>query len=346
MRSLFSLLMAGIFSLVVVACSSSSDDDSNQLNNALLGLLLMQSMQSELEPHDYTYITIDVSAGHEAEYYPVSKSDSAPEGLNEGFFYKTDRIVLRRIPAGTFYMGSPSDELGRMDDREDLHQVTLTQDFYIGVFPVTQRQWQQVMGARPSDHEGDTRPVEMVSWEDVRGGTWDGPDGGSPDPDSFIGVLAAKTGLPLDLPTETQWEYACRAGTQTALNNGKNLTAEDDFCPHLDEVARYIDNGGQDEQHAPVGSYDPNAWGLYDMHGNIFEWCLDWFDERLGTVAVTDPVGPDSGFNRVMRGGSWNTSAFGCRAATRGSMSPSNSTDEFGFRLAASAQPIAPQGDG
>jgi formylglycine-generating enzyme required for sulfatase activity len=160
-------------------------------------------------------------------------------------------------------------------------------------------------------------------------------------PDSFVGRLRAKTGLTtLDLPTEAQWEYACRAGTTTALNSGNDLLAFTE-CPNMSEVGRYYYNhpGGfsnsqdvsTDGGTAKVGSYLPNGWGLYDMHGNVTEWCLDWYEDYHDPTV--DPVGAASGSSRVARGGDWNNYAMRCRSATRTGGTPSVRYTTFGFRL-------------
>ncbi|MCA1808928.1 MAG: formylglycine-generating enzyme family protein, partial [Lentisphaerae bacterium] len=264
-----------------------------------------------------TYLVIDVTAGPDASSYPVSTLSAVPSG---GWTddYKTAKIVLRKIPAGTFIMGSPEGEVGRYED-ETQHHVTLTEDFYIGVFEVTQRQWERVMGNWPSYFNNtayrDSRPVEQVSYYDIRENpansaispNW--PQSSQVHAESFMGKLRSKTGLTtLDLPTESQWEYACRAGTATALNSGYNLTntASD---VRMDDVGRYSYNGGSAYSQgcapnagtATAGSYLANQWGLYDMHGNIWEWCLDWGGAYPATV--TDPVGVASGSYRVRRGG-------------------------------------------
>ena len=276
-----------------------------------------------------TYLVVDLSTGKSRH------TNDAPDLSDDTC--RTKELWLRWIPAGTFTMGSPKDELGRFDN-EKQHEVTLTRGYWMGVFEVTQKQWSLIMGNNPSEYKGDTRPVERVSYNDIRGeekgAGW--PSGGHEvDSGSFLGKLRTKTGLAFDLPTEAQWEYACRAGTTTALNSGKNLTATGE-CPNMAEVGRYAYNrsdgkGGYGE-HTKVGSYPPNAWGLYDMHGNVFEWCLDWYGNYPST-AVTDPQGAASGWHRVFRGGCWDLSAQYCRSAFRSSNPPSYRDDDIGFRV-------------
>jgi formylglycine-generating enzyme required for sulfatase activity len=284
-----------------------------------------------------TYMVVDLSEGPAASTYPVSYLDAVPAGgwTDE---YKTTKLVLRKIPEGSFTMGSPTNELGRWDD-EAQHSVTLTKDMYMGVFEVTQKQWERVMGDWPSYFNNasyrDSRPVEQRSWNDIRGGTW---PGGQPGAGTFMQRISARTGLAFDLPTESQWEYACRAGTTTALNSGKNLTTTTN-CPNMAEVGRYWYNGGSGYSSggdtnggsAKVGSYLANAWGLYDMHGNVWEWCLDWYGPYPG--AVSDPAGAASGSNRVLRGGSWNVYAGSCRSANRSYGAPVGRSDGLGFRI-------------
>jgi formylglycine-generating enzyme required for sulfatase activity len=175
--------------------------------------------------------------------------------------------------------------------------------------------------------------VECVSYNtlrgDNRGSQW--PSGADVDEDSFFGRLQERTGLTLDLPTEAEWEYACRAGTTTALNSGKNITSEYGNCANMNEVGWYDENSG--EATHPVGQKRPNAWGLYDMHGNVWEWCLDWYG-GYPSDAVTDPKGAQSGGHRAFRGGHWGDYAQGCRSAVRDSYGPSSGHYGIGFRVA------------
>jgi formylglycine-generating enzyme required for sulfatase activity len=197
----------------------------------------------------------------------------------------------------------------------------------------------------------DSRPVEQVRYHEIRENPANSPI--SPNwpasaqvhADSFMGRLRTKTGLvTLDLPTEAQWERACRAGTGTALNSGHDLTGID-IAPRISWVGRYYYDhpGGYSSDSgvstaggtAKVGSYLPNAWGLYDMHGNVWEWVQDWFAREYPTGSVTDPVGPATVSRRIVRGGSWVNAASGCRSAVRNDHNPAHGKATIGFRLVA-----------
>ncbi len=244
------------------------------------------------------------------------------------------------IEPGTFMMGSPTDELGR-DSDETQHQVTLTRGYWLGKYEVTQAQYEAVMGTNPSYFKGADFPVEKVSW-------YNAMDFCAKLTDIERAAGRLPEGYEYTLPTEAQWEYACRAGTTTAFNNGTNiptmLQRTDRPCPNLDPLAWYGYNSGQYDSAGnytgngktfPVGQKQPNAWGLYDMHGNVDEWCLDWYGD-YPISAVTDPKGPATGSYRVVRGGSWVYYAYDCRSAHRFSNGPDYYYDCYGFRVALS----------
>ena len=228
------------------------------------------------------------------------------------------------IEPGTFTMGSPEDELGRYDD-EVQHEVTLTKGYWLGQYVITQAQYNAIMPLNPSEFKGADLPVECVTWYDAM---------------EFCKKLTAQEqaagrlpgGYEYALPTEAQWEYACRAGTTTAMNSGKNLSAKYQ-CPEMDEVGWYKYNS--DETTHPVVQKQPNAWGLYDMHGNVWEWCLDWYGDYPAS-SVTDPQGASTGSSRVLRGGSWTNDADRCRSASRIGSNPSSNYIDGGFRVALS----------
>ena len=292
------------------------------------------------------YLIVDLAEGPLAPQYPVSYANDPPAG-GWGDEYKTTKLVLRRVPGGTFSMGSPTNELGR-DVNEPPHAVALTKDYYVGVFEVTQKQWERVQGNWPSRFNNPTyresRPVEAVSYHEIRENpaNWaispNWPQSNGVHADSFMGKLRAKTGQAFDLPTEAQWEHACRAGTVTALNSGNNLTGVSADAG-MAEVGRYWYNGGSDYTQsgdtsvatAKVGSYLPNAWGLYDMHGNAWEWCLDWYENA--PAVARDPAGPASGSNRLLRGGGWGDAAGLCRSAGRLNITPDGRFSSLGFRV-------------
>ena len=211
------------------------------------------------------------------------------------------------IPAGKFVMGSPESEKGRLNS-ETQHEVTLTKPFYMGKYEVTQEQWESVMVNNLSFYRGPKLPVTDVSWEDCQ---------------EFIKKLNKKTDGGYRLPTEAEWEYACRAGTTTAYSFGDNITAKD---------ANY-NTGVKIVKPVTVGSYKPNTFGLYDMHGNVWEWCEDWYGNYLAD-AVTDPKGPAKDKYRVLRGGSFFSDASDVRSSARFYNSPTSRDGSFGFRMA------------
>ena len=287
---------------------------------------------------DAKYIVIDISGGFYAEKWPVRYAVDGPDVSSD--VCRTTEIWLKIVKElGQFKMGSPYDEVGRYDD-EDQHTVNLTKTFALGLFEVTQFQFEAICGQNFSLYNGSDRPADMVSYDFLRGTSniWTSPD--AVDADSFIGVLRAKTGYNFDLPTEAQWEFACRAGTTNALYTGKEIT-ENVRCTNVALMCRYRynreDGKGGYTEHTRVGSYDPNPWGFYDMCGNVWEWTRDFYG-AYPTVETTDPIGPGTGSKRILRGGSWAASAQNCRSARRRSFFPQASfdggdTSNFGFRL-------------
>ena len=224
-------------------------------------------------------------------------------------------FAFRWCPAGTFTMGSPTSEEGRYDD-ETQHKVTLTKGFWMLETEVTQKQWKAVMGNNPSSFKGDDLPVECVSWNDCQ---------------EFC-KKCTQLGLSVQLPTESQWEYACRAGSTTAYFWGNALNGDKANCDGNYPCGTEI-TGKYIGKTTPVGSYQPNAWGLYDMHGNVWEWCQDWYAKDYPSESVTDPTGPSSGSDRVDRGGCWSHDARRCRSAIRGYCGPGYRGIVLGFRL-------------
>lgn len=285
------------------------------------------------------YMVVDLSGGVNALSYPVTYLSSIPEG-GWSDEYKTTKMVFRLIPPGSFMMGSPSDQWGR-DSYEDYHGVVLTKPLYVGVFECTQKQYELVMGSNPSNYKGDMRPVEQVSYANIRGSVngaaW--PQHNQVDANSFMGRLRSKANMLFDLPTEAQWEYACHAGTSTSLNNGKDAS-NSAACK---EVARCNDNkndgkGGYNGQHTKVGSYLENAWGLYDMHGNVCEFCLDYFHSYQGGLGYLGDINPKGKASveysaRAYKGGDFGSGGNDLRPAKRRSSNYGNALSYVGFRI-------------
>jgi len=222
------------------------------------------------------------------------------------------------IPPGSFLMGSPPEEPDRYEN-ETLHEVTLAQGFYLGIHAVTQAQWQAVMGNNPSYFKGEDLPVESVSWDDCQ---------------AFCTKLSQREGKRYGLPSESEWEYACRAGTTTPFYFGETLSPD-----QANYDGNYPYNGGVVGEYrgrtTSVGSFPPNAWGLFDMHGNVWEWCQDVYKgyEELGDSNILDIE--DAHENaRVLRGGSWYLFARNCRAADRSRIAPGTRDYSNGFRVA------------
>ena len=310
------------------------------------------------------YLVVDLRLSHTAtsetlRYY--ADAGAIPGGVTNDL-YKTKKLVMRRIPASgvTWRMGSPSGETGRSKDPvEPEHYVSFDKDYYIGVYPVTMGQYEQLCGFLPSRAMSDfdmsivtnkaAHPVGGISYAYnksdatqtwLRGNSWPGSKEWNVSffySNGPIGKLCALSGIKFDIPTEAQWEYACRAGTGTSFGSGKNCTSnkDDNPCVNMDEVGWYCKNTTTTQ---PVGLKKPNDWGLYDMHGNVWEWCLDWygtFSETISSDPVVNPSGAESNSDskRVRKGGGYSSGAMYCRSASRSSASDTGNYLNHGFRL-------------
>ena len=238
-------------------------------------------------------------------------------GLWMAFTYKGVKQVFRWIEPGRFDMGSPTHEPERHSD-EIQHSVTLSQGYWLADTTVTQALWLAVMNENPSSFTGDTRPVDSVNWHSAQ---------------TFIETLnQLKPALKLCLPSEAQWEYACRAGTQTPFSFGEQI---DVTLVNFDGTAPYNHGQASEDRQTSVEvkSLPANHWGLFEMHGNVLEWCQDWYGD-YPAGEVTDPPGPESGDYRVLRGGSCFRYGRLCRSASRSGHEPGHAIISFGFRLA------------
>jgi len=285
----------------------------------------------------------------------VAPSTAKPEPIIQyrertAQFFTEDRLALSvdqtpldlvYIPPGSFTMGSPEDELGRYSDEGPQHPVTIAKPFFMGKYPVTQAQWRAVaalpqvnreLKPDPSNFQGDNRPVEQVSWHDAV---------------EFCQRLATATGRPYRLPTEAEWEYACRAGTTTPFHFGESITT--DLANYRGQDWEYEGKtypgaygdgpyGEFREETTAVGQFEiANAFGLYDLHGNVLEWCQDWWHDSYegapedGSAWLTPVEGEEE--RRVLRGGSWYYDPEGCRSAVRGRLAPGVLSDFVGFRV-------------
>ncbi len=282
-----------------------------------------------------------------APQQPVPTGTAAGVAGNKTFTVNGVTFEMVAVKGGTFTMGASSGDSYADSDEKPTHSVTLS-DYYIGKFEVTQELWEAVMGSNPSYFKGSKLPVEQVSWDDCQ---------------TFIRKLNSLTGANFRLPTEAEWEYAARAGSEKSLYGNENIVVNGtNNSPNLDRYGWYGGNCGQhytasegcDESKGydisgweakqygdkrggthPVGRKTPNAWGIYDMLGNVWEWCQDWYGS-YGSGSQTNPTGPSSGSRRVRRGGSWGYSAQFCRVSNRDGSAPGSRGNFLGFRLAAS----------
>ena len=316
------------------------------------------------------YMAFDLAMPGVARYY--ASSNAVPGGVQD-IRWKTDYLLMRRVPAKNvvWRMGSPTDEPGHDDtySQDSAHKVKLTCDYYIGVYPVTQHQHELVGNNVPASSYTSSpwykaRPVGGISYANLRGNA-NGTNWPNANLDiahgveswSYIAKFRAVVGKLVDLPTEAQWEYACRAGTWTGLNSGKEITNKNK-CPNVAELARYAYTGGKingsrpnsatsgpDGGSAVVGSYLPNRWGIYDMHGNIREWCLDRYAAETrtmsdpvlvdppGATAQTGAVSSSGKIKRSNRGGGLDDAAYQVRSANRGNAEFDTNWYILGYRL-------------
>ncbi len=250
--------------------------------------------------------------------------------------FPAPRPNLVWIPPGTFTMGSPADEVGRYDNEGPQTRVYLSKGFFIGKYEVTQREYQATMGSNPAYFTGDLdRPVEQVSWHDAVAYCTKLTEN-----ESKAGRLPA--GYVYRLPTEAEWEYACRGGTTTRFSHGDDpgYAKLGWYCWYWDNSYTTYEPLGvsykiDDKYYATqkVGTRLPNPWGVHDMHGNVWEWCLDWWADRLPGGSLTDPQGPAMGSSRLVRGGGWRNGGSSCRSAYRIGSSPDVRDYYVGFRV-------------
>jgi formylglycine-generating enzyme required for sulfatase activity len=220
---------------------------------------------------------------------PIANSDNISIPVKDGI-----SIDMVRVEAGTFTMGATAEMIDPMDDEKPTHRVALTNDYYIGKYEVTQALWKAVMGKNPSKSKGDNLPVDQVSWDDCQ---------------KFLSKLNRITGKTFRLPTEAEWEYAARGGNKS---RGYRYSGSN----NLSDVAWFMDNSGS-ETHA-VGTKEANELGIYDMSGNVWEWCSDWYHDDYFQIAnKTNPSGHDYGTERVVRGGSWFSNDVFCNVSGR-----------------------------
>ena len=276
--------------------------------------------QRKREEEQMRLAKIEAEQKRQWELGKPARTKAAHEKLGDEFTIPSLNLEMIWVEPGTFTMGSPTTEADRGKD-ETQHKVTLTNGFYLGKYEVTQSQYEAVMNHNPSKFKSENRPVENVSWDDAVLFC---------DKLTEIERKAGRLpeGLVYSLPTEAQWEYACRAGTTTAYSWGDAITSDD---------ANYNwdgdwNSGSDFKETRDVGQYSANPWGFFDMHGNVWEWTADWYT-AYSSGAQTDPEGPATGSNRVRRGGSWHNTGTYLRSAYRNYSNPSYRTNNIGFRV-------------
>ena len=287
----------------IVACNGYESEEGTVKLKASAPSNIQITLSKEATATQQRVVSQPIVAQQPVVQTPVTNSDNITIPVKDGI-----SIDMVRVEAGTFTMGATPEMENPSEDEKPPHQVTLTNNYYIGKYEVTQALWQAVMGNNPSGYKGDNLPVEQVSWDDCQ---------------EFISQLNRITGKTFRLPTEAEWEYAARGGKKS---RGYQYSGSN----NLSDVAWYYDNSGN-KTHA-VGSKQANELGIYDMSGNVWEWCQDWYDD-YNSSSQTNPTGANSGSGRVGRGGSWYDAARVCRSSCRGIITPDSRSDDLGLRL-------------
>ena len=287
----------------IVACNGYESEEGTVKLKASAPSNIQITLSKEATATQQSVVSQPIVAQQPVVQTPVTNSDNITIPVKDGI-----SIDMVRVEAGTFTMGATPEMENPSEDEKPPHQVTLTNNYYIGKYEVTQALWQAIMGNNPSGYKGDNLPVEQVSWDDCQ---------------EFISQLNRITGKTFRLPTEAEWEYAARGGKKS---RGYQYSGSN----NLSDVAWYYANSGN-KTHA-VGSKQANELGIYDMSGNVWEWCQDWYDD-YNSSSQTNPTGANSGSYRVFRGGSWFSSAWDCRSSYRDSITPGFRSFNLGLRL-------------
>ena len=287
----------------IVACDGYESEEGMVKLKASAPSNLQITLSKEATAIQQSTVSQPTVAQQQVMQTPVTNSDNISIPVKDGI-----SIDMVRVEAGTFTMGATPEMEDPYYWEKPTHQVTLTNDYYIGKYEVTQALWQTVMGYNPSKFKGDNLPVEQVSWDDCQ---------------EFISKLNRITGKAFRLPTEAEWEYAARGG---------NKSRGYQYCgsSNLSDVAWYEDNSGSKTH--DVGSKQANELGIYDMSGNVLEWCQDWFDS-YSSSSLVNPTGVNSGSKRVIRGGSWVFATRFCHSSYRDNSTPDNRFSNLGLRL-------------
>ena len=291
----------------IVACDGYDSEEGTVKLKASTPSNLQITLSKEAVAIQQSIVSQPAVAQQPVVQTPIANSDNITIPVKDGI-----SIDMVRVEAGTFTMGATAEMKDPNDDEKPTHRVTLTNDYYIGKYEVTQALWKAVMGNKPSRFKGDNLPVDLVSWKDCQ---------------KFLSKLNRITGKTFRLPTEAEWEYAARGGNKSRGYQYSGSNNPSDVAWYKDN---YKDNSGR-KTHA-VGTKQPNELGIYDMSGNVEEWCQDWYGAYSSSSQV-NPTGANSGSDRVIRGGSWGSIASGCRLSFRISSTPGSRSIFHGLRL-------------